>query len=129
MAILAPSQLTEFSRTLKRNYRELWDDVQRGLANARPYAELAGEVHDLEDEATADVLVDVNLADIHRRIGEMRDIEAALQRILEQSYGICTDCGADVAVERLRAWPTAKRCHDCQARYERLHQSTRGPTL
>lgn len=129
MTHLTQALLTDFTRTLKSRYRELWADVQNDLANARPYAELAGEAHDREDEATADVLVDVNLADIHLRIGEMRDIEAALQRILDRSYGTCTDCAADIALERLRAWPTAKRCRDCQARYERLHQSTRGPTL
>jgi RNA polymerase-binding protein DksA len=129
MASLNPSLQTEFTRALKSRYRELWSSVQRELASAQPYAALAGETHDLEDEAVADLLVDIDLALIHRNIGEMRDIEAALERILDQSYGVCTDCGADIDPERLHAWPTAKRCLECQTRYERLHTPTRGPTL
>jgi RNA polymerase-binding protein DksA len=129
MPPLSQQQYTGFTRILKRRYREVWGDVQRELANAVPYADIAGEAHDLEDQATADVLVDINLADIHRNIGEMRDIEAALERIVGQSYGVCLDCGADIGEQRLQAWPTALRCLPCQTSYERLHASTRGPSL
>ena len=129
MTGLTSSQQIEFNRTLKDRYRELWSKVQRELAAAQPYGVLAGETHDREDEATADLLVDIDLALIHRDIGEMRDIEAALERILQQSYGTCSDCGTRIELPRLRAWPTAKRCHGCQVRHEQRHASTRGPTL
>jgi len=129
MPSLNQQQRTEFTRILKRRYRELWSDIQREVGSSAPYSEIAGEARDLEDDATADVLVDVNLADIHRNIGEMRDIEAALERILGGSYGICTECSTDIGTERLHAWPTAKRCQPCQVRYERTHATTRGTTL
>lgn len=129
MSSLTEAQRTEFARLLKRRYRELWADVQRELGEAQPYAELAGEAHDLEDEGTADVLVDLNLADIHRDIAEMRDVDAALHRILDRSYGLCTDCGGEIPLARLRAYPTAKRCQPCQRRYEQTHLRTSGPTL
>lgn len=119
----------EFTIKLKRRYRELWADVQRELGEAQPYQTLAGETHDAEDEATADVLVDLNLADIHRDIVEMRDVEAALKRIVDHSYGCCSDCGDGIPLERLRAYPTAKRCRPCQQRYERTHVRTAGPKL
>lgn len=44
------------------------------------------------------------------------DISAALRRLDEGSYGICTFCGARIADERLAAIPTALACFDCAAR-------------
>jgi RNA polymerase-binding protein DksA len=126
---LTQEQRKEFRITLKQRYRDLWSDVQRELAAAEPYRELAGETHDAEDEATADVLVDINLADIHRDICEMRDIEAALQRLAGGNYGECVDCSSDIGLERLRAYPTAERCQPCQRQYEHLHVRRSGTTL
>jgi DnaK suppressor protein len=40
-------------------------------------------------------------------------IRSALSRIEAGNYGWCVACGAPIAVERLRAEPTAERCVDC----------------
>jgi RNA polymerase-binding protein DksA len=128
-ATVNAEQRRQFRLQLKQRYRELWDDVQRELAAAEPYQQIAGETHDAEDEATADVLVDTRLAEVHRDIGEMRDIQAALRRLTGESYGSCPDCGADIAIERLRLNPAVVRCHDCQQRYEKHHLRTAGATL
>ena len=45
---------------------------------------------------------------------ELGDIEAALERMDAGTYGQCTDCGVTIPPERLNAYPTAKRCIDCQ---------------
>jgi DnaK suppressor protein len=45
---------------------------------------------------------------------ELGDIEAALERIQVGTYGQCTDCGMTIPSARLNAYPTAKRCIDCQ---------------
>ena len=49
---------------------------------------------------------------------ELGDIQAALERIEAATYGVCTDCGVGIPTERLQAYPTAKRCIDCQTRKE-----------
>jgi DnaK suppressor protein len=46
--------------------------------------------------------------------GELGDIDAALERIDAGTYGQCTDCGVIIPPARLSAYPTAKRCIDCQ---------------
>lgn len=46
---------------------------------------------------------------------ELGDIDAALERIQVGTYGICTDCGISIPPARLNAYPTAKRCVDCQS--------------
>lgn len=40
-------------------------------------------------------------------------IRAALSRIESGNYGWCVACGAPIALERLRAEPTADHCVDC----------------
>ncbi len=87
------------------------------------FVDLAGQVHDAAEESFADLLVGVNLAHLDREVAELADIEAALERMREGSYGECVDCGADIALARLEAYPTAKRCQPCQSRHE---NGTRG---
>jgi RNA polymerase-binding protein DksA len=49
----------------------------------------------------------------------LADIDAALQRIEEGTYGICTNCGRQISEERLEARPWATLCIDCQRERER----------
>jgi DnaK suppressor protein len=53
----------------------------------------------------------------------------ALARIEMGGYGVCIDCGDDIAIERLRAYPTSIRCLSCQSKYEGSHASTGTPSL
>jgi RNA polymerase-binding transcription factor DksA len=116
---------------LRARWRELRAEIRDTLlrADAEQYARLAGEVRDAEDEAVADLLVDVNLAEITRDVDELRDIEAALLRIAAGSYGICINCAEPIARERLDAYPTAKRCWNCQRLHERSKGSAAPPSL
>ena len=44
----------------------------------------------------------------------LAEIDAALQRIEDGVYGKCTNCGKQIAPERLEARPWATLCIDCQ---------------
>ncbi len=44
----------------------------------------------------------------------LAEIDAALKRIEDGTYGICTNCGKEIAFERLEARPWATLCIDCQ---------------
>jgi len=45
-------------------------------------------------------------------------IREALARIEAGEYGICEDCGEDIALARLQAQPTATLCVHCQSARE-----------
>ena len=49
---------------------------------------------------------------------ELARISQALARLSNGKYGLCTDCGADIPFERLKAEPWAQRCVDCEAAHE-----------
>ena len=44
---------------------------------------------------------------------ELTDVERALARIDDGTYGICERCGQKISVGRLEARPTATLCIDC----------------
>lgn len=50
-----------------------------------------------------------------QQIHEAEQIMAALARIEHGDYGVCANCGADIAPGRLLAQPTATRCINCAA--------------
>ena len=53
------------------------------------------------------------ISSLHEALGE---VEAALARLDEGTYGQCLSCGQPIEVARLEAMPTAKRCLACASR-------------
>jgi RNA polymerase-binding transcription factor DksA len=64
-----------------------------------------------------------------RQVTELRDIEAAFARVKAGEYGVCVDCGQDIEFPRLKAYPTAKRCLQCQEKRERTFAHGGRPKL
>lgn len=54
-----------------------------------------------------------------------QQIDEALARIADSSYGICESCGLDIAEERLRVLPFTRLCRDCQQDQEKEARSQR----
>ncbi len=63
------------------------------------------------DRETVDLLV--KLGELER--AELAEIDAALQRIEDGTFGICEGCGDAIGRQRLRALPEARRCLACVA--------------
>ncbi|GAA0341980.1 TraR/DksA C4-type zinc finger protein [Actinoallomurus spadix] len=55
-----------------------------------------------------------SLLDQARR--HLADLDRAVERLGEGTYGICEGCGRPIAPERLLARPTARTCITCAAR-------------
>lgn len=132
MAALTPSQIDQLVTELKKNYQTLLAEVRVELENTGDQHRidlLNSEPGDAGDESMANALSDFNVAIVDRQIAEMRDIEAALQRIRDKAFGVCIDCGDDIAFTRLQAYPTAKRCLGCQERREREYVQEGHPKM
>ena len=61
-------------------------------------------------EAVERITTSAAVRSIVRSIG---DIEIALSKIDENTYGICDDCGETICPERLEALPATARCRRC----------------
>lgn len=110
-----------FERALRSRLAALRTRIAAVLEqiDTESYGRLVEQIHDVDDEAFADLIVDVRLADLSREVEEVRAIDAALQRILTGTFGTCVDCGEPIERHRLEAHPTAVRCLECQRARER----------
>jgi RNA polymerase-binding transcription factor DksA len=57
---------------------------------------------------------------------ELADVEHALRRLEEGSYGTCEACGQPISAERLEALPAARFCLEDQSRAEVEARSAAG---
>ena len=48
----------------------------------------------------------------------LAEVERALQKLEEGTYGLCERCGVEIDFARLKAIPYATYCIDCQSRVE-----------
>lgn len=128
---LTPQQSTALATRLRGRFESLREEVRQDLLKSDDdrAAGLADRVRDLEDESIATLIVDLDLAETDRDLEELQDVEAALTRIREGTYGRCLRCGEPIPFERLNAYPTAKRCRTCQVLQEKTFAGKAVPTL
>jgi len=114
------------------HFRELLLDERKRVAAAieNLHEDHAGT---LSDESGEEAAFDNHLADTATETYDreldysleensehvLAEIDAALKRIEDGTYGICTNRGEEIPVERLEARPYATLCIDCQRERER----------
>jgi DnaK suppressor protein len=67
---------------------------------------------DARDREISHILTD-------RDRGKLEAIDEAISRVEDGSYGLCEDCGAEIAEGRLQALPFTRLCVTCQSDRER----------
>ena len=98
----------EIAETLRARLMVVQAEVARlEQATIQPLsAKFADQAGDLGELATNEGL---EVQHIH----EAEQILAALARIESGDYGVCSQCGGDIAPARLLALPIATRCINC----------------
>lgn len=77
-------------------------------------------VADVEDLSLRDSTGHQQLSILEGRNRTRLQLDAALQRLDEGTYGLCEDCLQPINEKRLEAVPFAIRCIDCQRHAEQL---------
>jgi RNA polymerase-binding protein DksA len=107
-------------------FKEVLEEERRRVLDAIEYLhkENPGSIEDeTEDETTDNHIAETATATLDREIDYtleensehvLSEIEAALTRIEEGTYGTCVNCGKPIAEERLAAIPWATYCIDCK---------------
>lgn len=104
---------------LQRRAAELRDVLQDAAGAAVHATDEAAELSDFKELADDEAQDTVRDATTEHALRELRQVEAALRRIREGSYGQCVQCGEAIAPARLQAVPAASLCATCQAQQER----------
>jgi len=113
------------------DYRKRLEEERARLTRAVDFLEkenpgsVSDELGELAEGGTDNHLGDLATAMYDRELDEgleegaqqtLREIDAALQRIEDGTYGVCEMCGKPIGADRLSAIPWARLCIDDQRR-------------
>lgn len=120
-------RLAHFKEILIAQLREHANNVREDQAAA---LELSDDgVKDSSDMSVMDVSKELALRLGDRESQMVADIDQALLRIKEGSYGICARCSKPIDERRLEAVPTARYDAECQTLLEQASTSSDTPSL
>jgi RNA polymerase-binding transcription factor DksA len=126
-APLTAAERDALKRQLEARRKVLRSELTAKL-NAQDNPALLGlrnRMEETDDWAVADLETALDVAEVSRDAGEMREVEAALSRMADGTFGDCVECGVHIPYARLAANPSAPRCIACQERLEASQR--RGP--
>ena len=113
--------LKKARETLASMRAQMLKNVQQELQEGRDQNKDEGmDTYDLASDAR-DREISHILTDRDR--GKLEAIDEALSRVDDNSYGLCEDCGAEIAEGRLEALPFTRLCISCQAEREKEAKS------
>lgn len=81
------------------------ESIKQNLLSGRS-ADSQEQAQELENAEVVDALGNETRAELNK-------IAKALDQIKNETYGICIDCGEEIPMARLKAYPFAVRCIRC----------------
>jgi DnaK suppressor protein len=121
------NKLRHFREQLTGELRRRTERVREDQANA--LSAIDDSVKDTGDMSVQDVNQETALRMGERESQMVADIDQALLRIEEGTYGVCQRCGKTIDERRLEAVPTARYDAECQALIEASEGTDENPTL
>ncbi len=102
---------------LESERRRLTEQMDQLKASVRPTEERReGSPFGKREEEAAETLELENRLSLEKRIkDQLAEVEHALHKFEEGTYGLCEGCGQSIDPARLEALPQARRCMSCKA--------------
>ena len=120
--------ILKFKKRLLDKEQELLSDIARLETEARAAGEV--EVGDQSDAATTSQAASESLQEDALASRTLVEVQDALRRIEDGTYGKCIQCGRDIEPARLEAIPWARYCLKDQEKFDRAaHVPQGGSTL
>ncbi len=140
----APSRKKAAARTVSSNAKKpaapktfaKYPDIRRALERQRAdLLEEAGDVltqhktpealPDVSDQASAEEDQRFSMRIMEREQNLLKKVNEALDRMKNQTYGICEQCGEDIPYKRLKARPVTTFCIECKTLQEQKERARR----
>lgn len=114
---LTPAEIEEKKKALLEMKRAIFKEIDAGIkeGSSKDSTEYRGDNYDIAS-SERDRELSYMLGDRERR--KVREIDNALQKIKEETYGICDECGEHISKKRLNIIPYSNLCINCQSRAE-----------
>ena len=120
-AHLTLAQRHDLARALRHKLQHIQDQQVRHQEGQTRIERAQDQYEPDWDDAAQrapEVAVDRTIFDIE--VKETDAMTRALAHVMDDSYGLCTDCQAEIPFERLKVEPQAVRCVTCETRHEKL---------
>lgn len=106
--------LRELLRNQRRGFLEEFRQAEEDLEFIAEDRESELEER-AQEERSARLLASLDDRTLHA----VKEIDAALQRLIDGNYGVCETCGKSISIGRLRALPATRVCKNCAGRGEK----------
>jgi DnaK suppressor protein len=117
---LSKDKLKMFKETLEAKRKQILENAQNTLAD-----EMTLDADDLPDEmdlASSEYLQSFTFRLRGREKFLLAKVEHALEKIEDGSFGLCEECGEEIAFKRLEARPETNLCIRCKEEQERAER-------
>ncbi len=111
-------RLDHYRQILLEQLRQHSELARGNQSDALEIAAADDGVKDVADQSVKDVSQEIEYRLSERESQLVADIDQALLRIDEGSYGVCARCGKEIPERRLDALPTARYDAECQSLIE-----------
>jgi len=109
--------LARFKKILLKEREQIVGDVKQSYESSQEMGQ--DGTQDIGDEAAniynKQILLSINETERLR----LQEVDEALDRIENGTYGICEECGGPISLRRLEVRPVAKYCVPCLTKLEK----------
>lgn len=100
--------------------RKMWNDLRDELFRklGKEYNAQFDNPHDFEELALIDMIEDTGMAISDIRRQQLEEMDSALRKLDDGTYGTCSRCNEDIDEDRLKVVPFAEFCIRCQSQTE-----------
>jgi DnaK suppressor protein len=114
---MSPRQLEYFKTRLLEWRKKVRQEYEQSYFRMR---EEKTRDADLVDQGASEVGLQMDLKSRERALNLLVQIDAALKRVEEGTYGYCEETGEEIGIKRLEARPLATLCVEAQEKMEQL---------
>lgn len=114
-------------KTIKDMLLKMREDLVKEIAR-RSRASAEGstpDIGDILDSVSEERTRELAMILTDREKRKLKQIDDALDRIEDDTYGLCEECGVKIPKQRLKVMPFARFCVDCQEKSEREERYAR----
>ncbi|HZD54648.1 MAG TPA: TraR/DksA family transcriptional regulator, partial [Candidatus Aquicultoraceae bacterium] len=103
------------------------EELVREIARKSRETTVSGvsDIGDILDSVSEERTRELDMILTDREKQKLKQIDDALDRIEEKTYGLCEECGVKIPRARLKVVPFAKYCVECKEVIEREEKYTR----
>jgi DnaK suppressor protein len=109
--------ITKFKKILLKEREQIAGEVKQIVESSKEMGQ--DGTQDIGDEAANIYNKQVLLSLNENERTRLQDVDEALDRIENGTYGICEECGGPISLKRLEVRPVAKYCVPCLTKLEK----------